>query len=140
MAENKTKKTKESVEDYINLVEHEGKRKDAFEILEMMKSITKEEPKLWGTSIVGFGDLHYKYASGREGDWFKVGFSPRKANISLYLMGCDISKAQNLLNKLGKHKTGKGCLYINKLADIDKSTLKDLIKEGYENGWKSLLA
>ena len=81
MAENKTKKTKESVENYINSVEHEGKRKDAFEILEMMKSITKEEPKLWGTSIVGFGDLHYKYASGREGDWFKVGFAPRKANI-----------------------------------------------------------
>ncbi|MCO6501302.1 MAG: DUF1801 domain-containing protein [Vicingus serpentipes] len=134
MAENKTQKTQLNVEDFINAVEHEGKRKDAFEILEMMKTITKEKPRMWGTSIIGFGDVHYKYASGREGDWFKVGFSPRKANISLYLMGCDISKAGEMLKKLGKHKTGKGCLYINKLADIDTGVLKDLIKEGYENG------
>lgn len=134
MSANKTQKTKLSVDDFINSVEHEGKRKDSFEILEMMKTITKEEPKMWGTSIIGFGDVHYKYASGREGDWFKVGFSPRKANISLYLMGCDISKANNLLENLGKHKTGKGCLYVNKLADIDKNVLKELIKEGFENG------
>ncbi|MCB9174846.1 MAG: DUF1801 domain-containing protein [Flavobacteriales bacterium] len=134
MAELKTKKNQASVEAFINLVEHEGKRKDAFEILEMMATITNEEPKMWGTSIIGFGDVRYKYASGREGDWFKVGFSPRKANVSLYLMGCDISKADSILSRLGKYKTGKGCLYINKLADIDKNVLKELIKEAYENG------
>lgn len=134
MAENKTQKTKASVEDFINAINHEGKRKDAFEILKMMKTITKEDPKMWGTSIIGFGDVHYKYASGREGDWFKVGFSLRKANISLYLMGCDISKADNILSRLGKHKTGMGCLYVNKLVDIDAAVLKELIKEGYENG------
>lgn len=134
MAELKTKKNDENVDDFINAVESEQKRKDAFEILEMMKQITKEKPKMWGTSIIGFGDVRYKYASGREGDWFKVGFSPRKANISLYLMGCDISKADSILGRLGKYKTGKGCLYINKLADIDKEVLKELVKEGYENG------
>lgn len=134
MAELKTKKNQASVEAFINLVEHEGKRKDAFEIMEMMITITNEEPKMWGTSIIGFGDVRYKYASGREGDWFKVGFSPRKANVSLYLMGCDISKADSFLSRLGKYKIGKGCLYINKLADIDKNVLKELIKEAYENG------
>lgn len=134
MAELKTQKTKLSVEDFINSVEHEGKRKDAFEILEMMKTITKEKPKMWGASIIGFGDVRYKYASGREGDWFKIGFSPRKANLSLYLMGCNVSKADEMLGRLGKHKTGKGCLYINKLADVDKEVLKEMIKEGYENG------
>ena len=134
MAENKTQKTKLSVEDFINSVDHEGKRNDAIEILEMMKQITKETPKMWGTSIIGFGDVRYKYASGREGDWFKVGFSPRKAKISLYLMGCDVSKADSLLGRLGKHKTGKGCLYVNKLADVDTDVLREMIKEGYENG------
>lgn len=134
MAELKTHKNNASVDDFINAVESEQKRNDAFEILEMMKQITKERPKMWGSSIIGFGDVRYKYASGREGDWFKVGFSPRKANVSLYLMGCDISKADSILGRLGKYKTGKGCLYINKLADIDKEVLKELVKEGYENG------
>lgn len=134
MAELKTKQNNASVEDFINAVETEQKRKDAFEILEMMEQLTKEIPKMWGSSIIGFGDVRYKYASGREGDWFKVGFSPRKANISLYLMGCNISKADSILGRLGKYKTGKGCLYINKLVDIDKEVLKELIKEGYENG------
>lgn len=133
MAENKTQKNAANVEDFINKVEHEGKRKDAFEILEMMKKITKEAPKMWGPSIIGFGEVHYKYESGREGDMPKVGFSPRKASISLYLMGCDISKGQEMLDRLGKHKTGKGCLYVNKLDDIDRNVLKEMIKEGYEN-------
>ncbi|MCB0401850.1 MAG: DUF1801 domain-containing protein [Flavobacteriales bacterium] len=133
MSENKTQKTAASVEVFIKQVDHEGKRNDAFKILEMMKTITKEAPRMWGPSIIGFGDVHYKYASGREGDWFKVGFSPRKANISLYLMGCDISKADHILARLGKYKTGKGCLYINKLADVDVDVLKELIREGYEN-------
>ena len=91
MTENKTQKTELSVIDFINSVDHEGKRRDAFEILEIMKTITEEEPNIWGTSIIGFGDLHYKYASGREGDWFKCGFSPRKAKISMYVSGCDVS-------------------------------------------------
>lgn len=134
MAEIKTQKTTANVEDFINSVDHEGKRKDGFEILEMMKTITGEQPKMWGTSIIGFGDVRYKYASGREGDWFKVGFSPRKTKISLYLMGCDISKANKMLARLGKHKTGKGCLYVNKLADVDTEVLKEMIKEGYQNG------
>ena len=133
MAELKTKKNKSSVMNFINSIDHEGKRKDAMEILEMMRKITGEQPKMWGSSIIGFGDLHYKYASGREGDWFKCGFSPRKANISMYLMQCDISRAQDLLDQLGKYKTGKGCLYINKLADINKEILKIIIKESYEN-------
>lgn len=134
MAENKTQKTTSSVEEFISTIDHEGKQKDAFEVLEMMKQITKEEPKMWGTSIIGFGDVRYKYASGREGDWFKVGFSPRKTKMSLYLMGCDVSKADEMLGRLGKHKTGKGCLYVNKLADIDTDVLREMIKEGYENG------
>lgn len=133
MTELKTKKNKSSVMNFINSIDHEGKRNDAMEILEMMRKITGEQPKMWGSSIIGFGDLHYKYASGREGDWFKCGFSPRKANISMYLMQCDISRAQDLLDQLGKHKTGKGCLYINKLADINKEILKIIIKESYEN-------
>ena len=97
MSELKTKKNKSNVIDFINSIDHEGKRKDALEIMKMMTDVTGEQPKMWGTSIIGYGDLHYKYASGREGDWFKCGFSPRKAKISMYLMGCDISKAQNLL-------------------------------------------
>lgn len=134
MAENKTTKNAQNVETFIQSVTHEGKKKDSLEILEMMQQITGEKPTMWGTSIIGFGEVHYKYASGREGDWFKVGFSPRKANISLYLMGCDISKANKLLEQLGKHKVGKGCLYINKLADVDIDVLQKIIKEGYENG------
>ena len=133
MAELKTKNNNSNVIDFINAIEHEGKRNDALQIMEMMSEITGEQPKMWGSSIIGFGDLHYKYASGREGDWFKCGFSPRKAKISMYLMQCDISRAQELLNQLGKHKTGKGCLYINKLADVDKEVLKIIIKESYEN-------
>ena len=133
MSELKTKKNKSSVIDYINSIEHDGKRKDALEILNMIKKNTRENPRMWGTSIIGFGDLHYKYASGREGDWFKCGCSPRKAKISMYLMGCNISKSQSILDRLGKHKTGVGCLYINRLADVDKEVLEKLIKESYEN-------
>lgn len=133
MAELKTKKNEASVVDFINAVEHEGKRKDAFEILEIMKDVTGETPKMWGASIIGFGDLHYKYASGREGDWMRVGFSPRKAKISFYISGCDVAMHENRLKKLGKHKTGKGCIYVNKLADIDTDVLKELIKDGYDN-------
>ena len=133
MTANKTQKTGVSVEDFINSVDHEGKRKDAFEILEMMKEVTGEDPKMWGAAIIGFGDLHYKYASGREGNWFKVGFSPRKTKISLYVSGCDVTMHEEMLTRFGKHKAGKGCLYVNKLADIDTKVLKEMIKKCYDN-------
>lgn len=127
-ADNKTQPNAQNVIDFIDTVEHEQKRKDSLDILEMMREQTGHEPKMWGDSIIGFGDYHYQYASGREGDWFLVGFSPRKQNITLYIMA-GISQYPELLEKLGKHKTSKACLYINKLADVDKEVLKDLIKK-----------
>ena len=129
MAEIKTKQNSASVEDFINTVKDEQKRKDSFTILEMMKKASGEEPKMWGTSLIGFGFKRYKSpASGREVDWFLVGFSPRKANLSLYLT-VSINKHSSALKKLGKHKTGAGCLYINKLADVDTKVLKGMIEE-----------
>ena len=128
MAELKTKVNDASVEDFLNTVEDRQKREDCFEILKMMKQVTKEKPKMWGTSIIGFGSYHYKGASGREGDWMLTGFSPRKQNLTLYLMGgFDLHK--DLLKKLGKHKTSVGCLYIKKLDDVDKKVLKALVTE-----------
>ena len=124
----KTKETSASVEDFINNVKDEQQRKDSFTILEMMKKATGEEPKMWGTSLVGFGNVRYKSPNtGREVDWLRIGFAPRKANISLYLT-MNINAYGETLKKLGKHKTGVGCLYINKLADIDVKVLKGLIE------------
>ena len=128
MAELKTKENNESVKDFVNSIEDETKRKDSFEIIEIMKKESKEEAKMWGTSIIGFGSYHYKYASGHEGDMCVVGFSPRKQNISLYLCGA-LEQQKGLLEKLGKHKTGKSCLYIKKLSDIDSEILRKIIKE-----------
>ena len=128
MAELKTKKNEASVTKFLDGVKDEKKRQDSYTILKLMKQITKAEPKMWGTSMVGFGSYHYKYASGREGDWFVTGFSPRKQNLTLYIMS-GISKYPDLLKKLGKFKIGKGCLYINKIEDIDIKTLKELIKQ-----------
>ncbi|MDB5129719.1 DUF1801 domain-containing protein [Mucilaginibacter sp.] len=126
MAEVKTKPTSASVEDLINNVANEQKRKDSFVILEMMKKATGEEPIIWGSSIIGFGKVRYKSpATGREGDWFRLGFAPRKANLSLYFM--DLKIHEEALTKLGKHKTGSGCVYLNKLADIDIKVLKEII-------------
>ena len=122
----KTKPTNKSVDQFIKKVENPTKREDSFKILELMKEVTKEEPVMWGDSIVGFGSYHYKYASGREGDWFLVGFSPRKQNLAVYLMN-GFEKHQKLLKNLGKHKTGKSCLYINKLKDINIQSLRELI-------------
>ena len=127
MAELKTKENNESVKDFVNSIEDETKRKDSFEIIEIMKKESKEEAKMWGTSIIGFGSYHYKYASGHEGDMCVVGFSPRKQNISLYLCGA-LEQQKGLLEKLGKHKTGKSCLYIKKLSDIDSEILRKIIK------------
>jgi hypothetical protein len=130
MAELKTKKTVVSVEDFLAKVSPEKKRKDAIAICELMKKVTKLEPKMWGSSMVGFGDYHYKYESGHEGDSFLIGFSPRKQNFTLYVM-LGIGNYEELLSKLGKHKTGKGCLYINTLDDIDVPTLQALIKRAF---------
>ncbi len=128
MAELKTKPNEQSVEAFLNSVENEKKRQDCLTILEIMKQITKAKPKMWGTSMVGFGTYHYKYESGREGDWFVAGFSPRKQNLTLYIMA-GFSQYDELLSKLGKFKTGKSCLYIKKLEDVDLPTLKELIKQ-----------
>ncbi len=128
LAEIKTKPTAASVEDFINTVADEQKRKDSFAILEMMRKATGEEPAMWGASIIGFGNVRYKSPkTGREVDWLRIGFSPRKANISLYLT-MDIKKHADTLEKLGKHKTGVGCLYINKLEDVDIKVLEGMIK------------
>jgi len=127
LAEIKTKPTAASVEDFINSVQDEQKRKDSFVILEMMKKATREEPKMWGSSIIGFGNKRFKSpTTGREVDWLRIGFSPRKANLSLYLIG-GIQKQAAALKKLGKHKTGVGCLYINKLEEVDLKVLKEMI-------------
>lgn len=125
-AELKTKVNKASVEGFLNKVKDEAIRNDCFEILKIMKQVTKEEPKMWGSSIVGFGSYHYKGKSGREGDWMLTGFSPRKQNLTLYLMG-GFDEQKDLLKKLGKHKTSVGCLYIKKLGDVDKKVLKTLV-------------
>ena len=126
MAELKTKLNDASVEDFLNTIEDDQKRRDCFEIMKMMKQAAKAEPKMWGSSIVGFGSYHYKGASGREGDWLLTGFSPRKQNITLYIMG-GFNGQENLMKKLGKHSTGKACLYIKKLEDVDKQVLKELV-------------
>jgi hypothetical protein len=128
-AELKTQVNDASVEGFLNAVTDEQKRKDCFEILGLMAQVTKEEPKMWGASIVGFGSYHYKGASGREGDWMLTGFSPRKENLTLYIMG-GFDPHQNLLKKLGKHKTSAGgCLYIKKLDDVDTEVLQELVAE-----------
>lgn len=129
LVEIKTKPTDLSVEDYISSVADEQKRKDSFTILKLMEKLSGEKPKMWGTSMIGFGDLRYKSpATGREVDWFKIGFAPRKANLSLHL-AFDVNKHSEVLQKLGKHKTGSGCLYINKLEDINLEVLEELIVE-----------
>lgn len=128
MAELKTQKNEESVTDFLNTVENEKKRQDAFKILKLMQEVTGEEPAMWGSSIIGFGEYHYKYASGREGDWMLVGFSPRKQNLTLYIMA-GFDEYNQLLAKLGKYKTGKSCLYINKIEDVDLDTLRELVRQ-----------
>ncbi len=134
LADIKTKQTAASVEDFINTVKDEQKRKDSFTLLEMMKKASGEEPKMWGGSIIGFGNKIYKSpTTGREVDWLLIGFSPRKASLSLYLM-MDIKKEAATLKKLGKHKTGVGCLYINKLEDVDLKVLKGMIAAGLAKG------
>ena len=127
LAEIKTKQNSSSVEDFIASIPEEQKRKDSQIILKMMEKATKEKPQMWGNSLIGFGKLRYKSpATGREVDWFKMGFSPRKANLSLH-MGLNVQKHAENLEKLGKYKTGVGCLYINKLEDVDIKVLEKMI-------------
>ncbi|MCB0748480.1 MAG: DUF1801 domain-containing protein [Ignavibacteriae bacterium] len=128
MAELKTKLNDASVEKFLNSVVDEKKRELSFKILDLMRKITKEEPKMWGTSIVGFGTYHYKYASGQEGDWMLVGFSPRKQAVTIYIMS-GFSRYDELMNKLGKFKTGKSCLYIKNEEDVNLKVLKELITQ-----------
>jgi hypothetical protein len=128
MGEPKTRPTEVNVEDFLKTVEHPQRREDGFELLKMMKEITNEEPTMWGASIVGFGSYHYKYESGREGDMPLTGFSPRKRSLTVYIMS-GFEEYKDLLDKLGKHKIGKACFYINKLADVDTTVLKKIIKK-----------
>ncbi len=126
LAEIKTKQTSSSVNSFIDSIANEQKQKDSLAILKMMEKAIKVSPKMWGSSIIGFGNVRYKSpATGREVDWFKIGFSPRKANISLYLI--NLKPHADALSKLGKHKTGAGCVYINKLEDIDIKVLEKMI-------------
>ncbi len=128
MAELKTIPTRASVDKFLKGISDERKRADCYQILELMKKATRSEPRMWGTSIVGFGRIHLAYASGREIDWFLTGFSPRKQNLALYLM-CGLDQVDALLQQLGKYSTGKGCLYINRLEDVDMKILKKLISQ-----------
>jgi hypothetical protein len=132
MAELKTKQTNQSVREFLDGITDEQRRRDCLVVLELMKEATRAEPKMWGESIVGFGSYHYKYESGREGDWFLTGFSPRKQNLTLYVMA-GFERYDVLLKRLGKHKTGKSCLYVNRLDDVDLATLKELIKRSVEH-------
>lgn len=129
MEELKTKKTELSVDAFIKKIAGEQRQKDAAVILGLMEKATKAKGKMWGGSIIGFGDRRLKYESGRELDWFVMGFSPRKQNFALYISGA-VEKQQALLKKLGKYKTGKGCLYITKLEEVDVAVLKEIITKG----------
>ena len=126
MAENKTKAREASVESYFSTIKDEARRKDCETLAKLMTRATKQPPKMWGTSIVGFGSYHYKYESGREGDSCLTGFSSRKGDISVYLVA-SFAGQEELLSKLGKHKMGKGCLYIRKLSDVDLKVLEQLV-------------
>ncbi|MFI5153295.1 MAG: DUF1801 domain-containing protein [Chitinophagales bacterium] len=128
MAENKTKETSLSVHAFLDRIDDLQKKKDAYTILEMMQKITHQEPKMWGESIVGFGKVQYQYASGHSGETCVCGFSPRKLRFSLYIT-CSPDSFRDLLDKLGKHKTGKGCIYIKKLDDIDKKVLETMVRK-----------
>ena len=128
MKQNKTQRTDNSVSLFLDQIEPEQKRKDSHALVALMSQITAEKPKLWGTSIIGFGDYHYKYKSGREGDWFLTGFSPRKNALTVYLM-CDLSHEGLNFDGLGKYKLSKGCLYFKKIEDIDFNVLTQIIKD-----------
>ena len=126
-AELKTKQTDQSVDEFLNSIADERQRADSFKLLKIFEKATGEKPKMWGAAIIGFGHRLLKYDSGRELDWMITGFSPRKANLTLYILG-DAAKQAEKLEQLGKHKTGKGCLYIKELSDVDESILTQMIE------------
>jgi len=136
VAELKTKVNKASVDKFIKSIKDEQTKDDCYKILDMMQKAAKAEPKMWGTSIIGFGNYHYKYASGREGDWFITGFSPRKQNLTLYIMS-GFDEYESLLKRLGKHSKSKSCLYIKKLEDIDMKVLKELVTRSVKHMQKT---
>ena len=132
MAENKTIKTGASVDEFMAGVENKRRREDGLVLLEIMRDVSGLEPEMWGPSIIGFGSYHYRYESGREGDMPLIGFSPRKQSLSLYIMS-GFDEYEELLGRLGKHRTGASCLYINKLADVDVGVLRELVSQSVEH-------
>ena len=136
MAGLKTVPNDGSVEAFLDGVADDRKRRDSYTVLSLMREATGAEPQMWGDSIVGFGSYHFKYKSGREGDWFQVGFSPRKQSLTLYLVS-GFDQYDALLSKLGKYKTGKSCLYITKIEDIDLATLQELIERSVQYAARS---
>lgn len=132
MAENKTVKKNNSVEEFLGSVTDPMRKEQCLIINRMMEEITGRKAEMWGESIVGFGDYHYKYASGREGDFFRVGYAPRRQNLSIYIIA-GFERYPDLMEKLGKYKTGKSCLYVNKLEDIDVNILSELIRRGFNH-------
>lgn len=132
MAELKTKKNNASVNEFLDSVSDPLQRQDSYTILKMMEEITGEQPVMWGDSLVGFGNIRYQYSTGRGGDWMLTGFSPRKQNLTLYLMS-GFDQVADLLSRLGKYKTGKGCLYIKRLSEVDLNVLQELIAQSIQN-------
>mgnify|MGYP001593734137 CR=1 FL=1 len=130
MAELKTKPTQQSVDAFLQSIPDERKRQDCYTLLEMMQQISGKKPQMWGDSIVGFGDHHYRYATGREGDYFQVGFSPRKQNLTVYIT-TGFDRYKDILARLGKHSTSISCLYIKKLADVDMTVLRELVARSF---------
>jgi uncharacterized protein YdhG (YjbR/CyaY superfamily) len=131
MAELKTKRTGDSVDAFLDALPDEARRDDCRAVAALMRKATGAEARMWGPAIVGFGDHHYRYESGRENDWFQVGFSPRKAALTIYLMG-GLQHLEPQLAKLGKYKTSKGCLYVKRLADVDQAVLREMIERAVE--------
>ncbi len=132
MAELKTKANSSDVNTFLNAVDDEQKRADSFALCALMEEVTGDTGKMWGDSIVGFGQYHYRYASGREGEWMLTGFSPRKANLTLYIMA-GFDQYDELMAKLGKYKTGKSCLYIKRLSDINTDVLRELVQKSVDH-------
>ncbi len=128
MTENKSRPTDASADDFIESIEDDEKRRDCQAVAELMREVTGEEPRIWGPGMVGFGSYHYKYESGREGDWFLTGFAPRKRELTLYIMP-GFERYESLMADLGKHKTGRSCLYIRRLADVDMGVLRELVED-----------
>ena len=136
MAENKTKPTVASVSAFLNKVQDKELRNDCVALVKMMQAVSRKKPVMWGSSIVGFGTFHYVYESGREGDTVLIGFSPRKQNISIYMM-CSLDKVKAELPSLGKYKTGKGCLYIRSLSDVNTAALRKVLTKGFKEASKA---